>query len=401
MKIIGRYFVLKCKSCLKAFYKSAAGMLLVFSLLVIAIFAISLGFQQEQILQKIKVGMVIPESETLIQKGMPFLSAMDSIESICDFYYMDEENARKELQEGNLQVVIILPVNFYQDVYSGKNTPAEVLMSQTEEINNQVFKELLTAGVSFLQTSEAGVYSVLDTSRHEPTEMSQGQIGDFIAKKYVAELFDRMDIYDDKVVSSLGIMDGAEYVVIMILLCTLLLVGTDFSVLYQMQEKEVEKKLRADGINSMMLSMTKILIMTICLWCLWIVCYTACCVFSSAFELNILWWEYSKLIYGFFLCMSVASFYHLVYVLSGKGLQGRILLLFVNVAMLLCSGVIVPSSYLTDTIQGIGKFMPLSVWNNYIQKFLFDEITIEIAVVLMLVTGIEVLIGAVITWKDI
>ena len=400
MKVIGRYFVLKCKSCLKAFGKSAAGMCIVFVLLVTAIMAISFGFQQEQVLQKIKVGMVIPETETLIQKGMPFISAMDSIKSICEFYYMDEENARKELEEGDLQVVVILPVNFYADVYSGVNTPAEVLIAETEGINQQVFEELLTTGISYLQISEAGVYSVLNVAKQESTVMPRNKIGDFVAIEYVTQLFDRMDIYEDKVVSPLGIVDASEYLVIMILLCVLLLVGTDFSVLYQVQEKEVERKLKSEGINVFWLSLIKVFIMTICLWFIWVAGYTGCCIVSNVFELDILWWESMQLVYGFFLCLSVAAFYHFMYALAGGGMQSRILILFVNIGMLLCSGVIIPSSYLGTVVQRLGEWMPLSVWNEYVQRFMFGELTMELLVALFFVTSIEFIVGAVVTWKD-
>lgn len=375
-------------------------MFFVFSLLIVGVLAISFGFQEEQVLQKVKVAMVIPESETLISKGMQFASTMDSIESICEFYYMEEEEARRELEEGNLQVVIILPVNFYEDVYKGVNTPAEILMGQEDEVNHRVFKELLTSGVSYLQTSESGVYAVLDRARQEGSEMKRSKVGNFVAKSYITELFDRMDVYEEKTVSSLGIVDYSEYVVVMILLFMLLLVGTDFSVLYQQREKEVEQKLRAEGMNKIVLSVTKVLIIAICLWSLWIIGYSGICIVSKILELDILWWDYRNLIYGFILCMSIAAFYHLVYRLCGNGSQGSILLLLINIGMLLCSGIIIPGSYLSDGAEILGRFMPVSLWNEYIQRFMFDKMTMEIMGMVVLVTCMEIIIGAVVVWKE-
>ena len=400
MKLVSRYLILKLKSCGKAFGKSAVGLFLVIVLLIAGVLGISFGFQNEQVLQKVKVAMVIPETETVINKGMQFLSVMDSIESICEFYYMEEEAAKEALMDGDLQVVIVLPVNFYQDVYSGNNTPAEILMADGKQINYQVFQELLTAAVSYLQISEAGVYAVLDGSKGEATLVGRSKIGNLVAEKYIKTLFDRMDIYEEKTVSSFGVVDFSEYVLIMLLLFMLLLVGTNFSSLYQKDEKAVERKLRSEGLSPVALSLTKVGIITICLWILWSVAYSGVCVVSALFELNIVWWDVRCVLYGFLLAISIGAFYHLVYTLSGDGTQGSILLLFINIGMLLCSGIILPISYLHGVVAFIGKCTPVALWNSYIQQFMFDYMTMEIMSLFVFVTIVEILAGAVVVWRE-
>lgn len=400
MKLVSRYFVLKLKSCIKAFGKSAAGLFFVVVLLIAGVLGISLGFQNQQILQKVKVAVVIPESETLINKGVQFLSAMDSIESICEFYYMEEDEAKEALEDGDLQVVIILPVNFYQDVYSGENTPAEILMTEGNQVSFQVFEELLTTGVSYLQISEAGVYAVLDGSRGESTLMGRSKIGEFVAGKYISMLFDRMDMYEEKTVSSFGILDFGEYVIIMFLLFLLLLLGTNFSVMYKENEKAVERKLRAEGMSPLIISLTKVSIIAICLWGLWTIGYSGVCLISSILELEIIWWDIRCILFGLVLSVSIAAFYHLVYEISGNGTQGSILLLFINIGMLLCSGIILPSSYFHETVAFLGKCTPVALWNTYIQQFMFDRVTLELMIIFIIVTVVEILIGAVVVWKE-
>lgn len=400
MKLVSRYFILKLKSCGKAFGKSATGLFLVVLLLIAGVLGISFGFQNEQILQKVKVAMVIPESEIVINKGMQFLSAMDSIESICEFCYMEEEEAKEALRDGDLQVVIILPVNFYQDVYSGVNTPAEILMVDEKQVNFQVFEELVSTAVSYLQVSEAGVYAILDGSKGEATIVGRSKIGDLVAKNYISALFDRMEIYEENTVSSFGIVDFSEYVLIMLLLFMLLLVGTNFSVLYQKDEKAVERKLRADGLTPVILSLTKVGIISFCLWILWALAYSGVCIVSTVFELDIVWWDVRCVLYGFLLAISIGAFYHLVYTLSGDGAQGSILLLFINIGMLLCSGIILPSSYLHDVVAFIGKCTPVALWNSYIQQFMFDYMTMELMLLFVFVTLVEIFVGAVVVWRE-
>ena len=117
-------------------------------------------------------------------------------------------------------------------------------------------------------------------------------------------------------------------------------------------------------------------------------------------DFEILYWDISSVFYGLLLAVSVAAFYHLVYELSGDGAQGSILLLFVNIGMLLCSGIILPGSYLHDAVAFLGKCTPVALWNTYIQQFMFDRMTMELFFVFLLVTVIEILAGAVVVWKE-
>lgn len=401
MKIISRYFILEYKNCLKAIAKSVAGMFFVFFLLSIGIVACSMGIQKEQILPKLKVAMVVSEDERILNMAVQFAASLDSVESICEFCYMEEADARKGLETGDLQAVIILPVNFYEDIDNGINTPAEIILSNKDEVNSEVFGELLRSGVSYLQTAEAGVYAALDETKGETIQMERSKIGNFLAECYARTLFDRMNVFEEKVVSPLGTIDYSQYIVITILLVILLAAGSNFSVLYQEKEKAVEQKLKGYGMNCIIFSMVKVLIMATCLWILWIFVYLGICILSAVFEMELLWWDASVIIFAYLGCVSIAAFFHLVYELSGNAAQGAILLLFINIGMVLCSGIIVPTAYLSEGAAALGKFMPVSFWSNYMQKLLFDVVQTEEIGILILITGIEMSAGAFAVWKNV
>lgn len=401
MKIISRYFILEYKNCLKALVKSAIGILIVFFLLIIGILVISKGIQQEQVLPKVKVAMVVSEDEKILDSVVQFAASLDSVESICEFCYMEETEARKGLETGELQAVIILPVNFYEDIDNGLNTPAEILISDKDEVNSKVFGELLKAAVSYLQTAEAGVYATLDVAKGETVQMKTSQIGNYLAEYYVRTLFDRMDIYEEKVISPLGTIDYSQYMVVTIQLLVLLAAGSNFSVLYQEKEKVVERKLKSYGMNVIVLTMVKVLIMATCLWILWVFTYLGICIASAIFEMEVLWWNSIDLVYVYFVCISIAAFFHLVYELLGKAAQGAILLLFINIAMVLCSGIIVPATYLSKATATLGSYMPVSIWSDYMQNMMFGVVSGEQIGVLILFTGIEVMVGAGTVWKNV
>ena len=401
MNIIGRYFILKYKCCIKHLLKSAVLTIIVFFLLLIGIVVVSFGIQRGQILPKVKVGMVIPESEGLIKKAVQFASSMDSIENICDFYYMEEAEAREKFETGELQVVVILPVNFYQDVYQGINTSPEILMAAKDDVSGDVFKELVISGVSYLQMGEAGVYTILDMASEEPILMDYSQVGDFVARYYVMELLDRMDIYEEKMISPLGEINYSEYIVVTFLLIILLIMGTNFSVLYQKNEKNVEQKLKAEGISCYTITLVKIMIMSCCLWLIWLLCYGGTWIFTSVAGSKIVSWNAMIFFYAFVLCVSIAGFFHLVYEAAQNTSHGAILLLFLNISMILCSGLIVPQAYLSETVEKIGNYTPTALWSHYLQIFLFNTMTIEIIGMVLMVIVLEIAAGVVIVWKNL
>lgn len=401
MKIIGRYFLLEYKKCWKAVVKSAFGMIFIFLFISIGVLVVSAGIQKEQLLPKLKVAIVVSEDERILNMALRFAESLDSVESICEFYYMDEEKARNGLKTEELQAVIILPVNFYEDIDNGLNTPAEIIVSKQNPVNSAVFSELLKAGISYLQIAEAGVYAALDAARDGTVQIQQSQIGNFLAEYYMRTLFDRMDIYEKKIISPFGEMDNAQYIVLTILLLLLLSTGSIFAVLYEQKEKAVEYKLKSYGVNGVILMLMKIFIIANCLCLLWGLCYAGSCMFSFAREWNILWWNTENLLWAYLLCVSIAAFFHMVYVWSDRAEHGAMLLLFLSIGMVLCSGMIVPSTYLSKEAEIFGAFLPVSFWSRYMQNMLFDTVQTEQIVKLVLYTGIEMVAGAVAVWKNV
>lgn len=91
--------------------------------------------------------------------------------------------------------MLSLPEQFYEDVDSGKNTPATIYFPEKASLNTRVFGELVTDGVSLLRTAEAGVYATYDTAQIYQAEISRDQIGDVISELYIYEAFDRTSVF--------------------------------------------------------------------------------------------------------------------------------------------------------------------------------------------------------------
>lgn len=400
MKIFFTYLYMELKKSFRILRKTVLFSVMGIVLLFLSIIMIESGLRDKQSLELIDVAIIIPEEESLIKMGAQYLSSMDSIESICNFIYTDEKSALEKLQDNEVQAVIVFPANFYDDVYHGVNTPAEVYFSKESDLNVQLFSELISDGVSILQISEAGVYSVLDVTKEDRPAMKRSKIGDFVADKYISSILGRDKIFDKYITSPYGKVDYTEYYYAAFILITLLVCSVNMGVLYKRQEKVISDKLKIYGLDSIKISIIKILTMTIQMWVIISIVYLISCGISDKLKLYFLYFEGYTLLGFIPLCLSVATYIHAIYALCGAGYQGTTVLLTANVIMVICAGIVIPITYLPDFFAGLSKFMPAYHWNQLSQKIIFSEIN-GLDIVILIVGIIFWLgIGVVGTWRN-
>lgn len=400
MRIFLTYLYIEIKKSFKIMQKTILFSIIGIVLLFVGIILIENKLQDKQNLELIDVAVIIPEEEGILKMGAQYLSSMDSIESICNFVYLDEESALDKLQNNEVQAVIVFPDNFYEDVYHGVNTPAVVYFPEESALNVQLFSELISDGISMLQISEAGVYSVLDVTREDRPAMKRSKIGDFVADKYIGSILGRGKVFDTYVSSPYGKIDYTQYYYASFILITLLICSVNMGILYKKQEKVVSDKLRIYGLDSFKISMVKILTITLQLWMIVTVVYLISYIISEKLQLYFVYFE-GYTIGGFvFVCLALATFIHAVYTLCQSGYQGTTVLLMTYVIMVIGSGIIVPITYLPDFFAGLSKIMPAYHWNQMCQTIIFDEINgIDITIWLLQI-AFWLGIGVVGTWKN-
>ena len=72
---------------------------------------------------RISVGVVLPEGDRTARQAASMLSSMESVKSLCDFIYMDEEACRESLAEGELAAALLVPDDLVSGIMNGENTP--------------------------------------------------------------------------------------------------------------------------------------------------------------------------------------------------------------------------------------------------------------------------------------
>lgn len=362
MKQFFAYLTLQWKRCTKTVLRSCGilgGILAAVALLLFGMFRL-LGTDDG--LHLIKVGVVIPEGETASQYVVQFISSMESVKSVCEFEYADEKTAVEKFQSGEYQAAVVLPENFYHDVQVGLNPPARIYFPENPGLVGSLFRALLTAGVSYLQSAESGVYAVLDAAFLYDTSVSISDIGNQVALSYVNAIFSRDKLFEGEALSVFGDigMDAYYYAAGMLLL--LLFSGVVFAFLYGKNARVINDRLRINGMNGPLCMLARILTMLPAIFLFGTLLYFLGTVLSRRFD-RVLVLPAGTFFPAFLLLsLTVAFYFELLYLLSGNGRAGRFVLMIVNIIGATSSGLILPQAYLSGWTRTLGNLLPMKYW---------------------------------------
>lgn len=400
MKTWIAFFIVECKRTGKTLLKSIGSFCACLLLTAVLVAAFSAIMQNAQVFQKVNIGIAIPEGESISRLATQYISSMDSVRSVCDFYYLDEQESVEQLKQGTLQAVVVLPEGFYHDVQVGINPPAQIYFPKDAAQNTQVFEELVTAGVSFLQTAEAGVYAALDTASYYGIELQGAGLGDTIAYLFVNQMLKRDSVYSARMLSPMGNLSVAEYYYAAGLVILLMMCGIQFGFLYGKRNRSVEDKLKIRGVGSIRQSVVKILVMTEFLYVTGLLYYFAGIGIASWTKTYFVFYQGTTWYALLLLCLGIAIYFHVLYELSGSSSQAAVFVFAVNVITISGAGVLIPEAYLGKGIAGISRFLHMKYWNVYAAGMLEGEISKEsvAGTVFFLLMGMAA--GGFLSWRN-
>lgn len=400
MKTWIAFFIVECKRTWKTLLKSIGSFCACLLLTAVLVAAFSAIMQNAQVFQKVNIGIAIPEGESISRLATQYISSMDSVRSVCDFYYLDEQEAVEQLKQGTLQAVVVLPEGFYHDVQVGINPPAQIYFPKDAAQNTQVFEELVTAGVSFLQTAEAGVYATLDTASYYGIELQGAGLGDTIAYLFVNQMLKRDSIYSARMLSSMGNLSVAEYYYAAGLVILLMMCGIQFGFLYGKRNRSVEDKLKIRGVGSIRQSVVKILVMTEFLYVTGLLYYFAGIGIAGWTKTYFVFYQGTTWYALLLLCLGIAIYFHVLYELSGSSSQAAVFVFAVNVITISGAGVLIPEAYLGKGIAGISRFLPMKYWNVYAAGMLEGELSKEAVTGTVFFLFVGMVAGMLLSWGN-
>lgn len=370
MRQFATYFLLELKKDIRMLPWFFGSILLLMVLVFSGTLAISQVFLKGQVFDAITVDMAVSDHETKVKLIADVLSSMESVKNICRFQYTTEEEARAHLKRGESDAAIIIRDDFYKDMETGKNTPAVILFPVNDTFETRMFRQLITDGVSLIQTTEAAVYAATDAGKTYGLKVSRKEMEDLIFFSYIEKAFFRGEIFQKHVVSATGEYGVISYYGISGMMICLLMCGLNFSFMYGKQEDVIAEKLRVYGIGAVPSSAVKLLTAGLILWMISLILL---CFLQMAGKLLGFWdLKLGQAMIGMLpVSLSISSIFHVVYTYGRQG--GGVVLFFINIGMILCSGALIPVRYLPKALQTAGTIMPLSYWEIHGAQLCFGS----------------------------
>ena len=287
-----------------------------------------------QAVERIPVGVVLPEEDALAGQAMRMVSSLESVKSLCDFTYIEEEATGEKLKKGELFAVLKMPDGFIQDIMSGVNTPVTVILPENAGAESRIFKELTDAGAEILGSAQAGIYS-----------------GD----ELLSYSLPRMDYFRKVMVNAAKDVSVPVFYGISAFVLVLLLSVISVSDLLKREPAVMRQKLSLMGIGPFTTAGSRILGVSVLLSVISVLA-AAAAAWTGMISIGL-----NTILTGFLVCLGAASFSVCLFQTAGSRIGGIFLQFFLVTAFHFLSGGFLPEVFLPESIQRAAPFLPTHI----------------------------------------
>jgi len=318
--------------------------------------------------EKIDVGIVVPDGEEgdRLKVFTQLISTQQSVEDICNFVYMDEKEATYSIANGDIEAAIIFGSSFIEDVMTGVNTPARVLISSKSTLYSSVFFEEIANGVSLIKTGEAAIYSVTDAYiAGYDMVISRSEMEDMLTNLYMEKALERSSLMEDEVLSPFGDGSIEKYYIASFICIFMCFSGIIFSYLYAKEDRTIRKKLVVNGIGNIKAAIVRIFSQAIVIAFLCAIVILFLRLLSNIFGISMnIDMNISMLINILSLSVFLSTFFYFSYSLVNDSYKGAVFIILLSMIMIFLSGCILPISFLPDKLQVLSEFVPVYYLRN-------------------------------------
>lgn len=368
------YFRFLNKKCLKILGSIIASVGILAGIIMLSVFLITKFISDNAIIEKVQVGVVIPEEQDVLKVAARYASTVKSVDAICDFnYYVDQEDAMSDLEEGKIEVCVFFSEEFYEQVDSEFGIIQKVYINDNGSLSLSLFRNLLEDGIKLLQTSAAGIYSAYDTANQYDAPLSKKEIDSLLMDIYVDRLLNRLDLFESEIVSPIGNLNLERYVFFCIFVISMLLPGLYFSGMYKKQSQCIEQKLRIYGVTGAKMFAIRTMIYVEMIWIVSMIVYVLGCFFTERLMLNLVYWDVLVAIKIIPCCLLLGIFYNSIYSLCGAKAGIQVILLVI-VWIIIGTGIIIPICYLPEVLQKLESILHTTNINKYILEIIYGNV---------------------------
>lgn len=299
----------------------------------------------------IRLAVTAPAGDDLPEQLERYLGQMQDVSSYCTVQAMEEDAARKALEEGTVTAVLKLPEQFVQGIMYGENPDVQVIVGGDRPLEALLALWVGQSATDLLAAFQAGVYAVLDLYElAHPSGLSWDQAMTEINLKYISWVMGRQDLFRVHEVTAAGALPVKEHYAFCLLAFFSMALAPLFTRLYQGEWLKVQRRLRVAGRTEAGGYAASVLASTLILLLLLVPGLAlAAGEISAALLGTALLTAVFGAVFGSFCCMITES-------IAGCGVLA-FLLSFLSLTL---AGGILPPVLLPRTLQKFGDFSPVT-----------------------------------------
>ena len=386
------YFKAEFKNCIILIKKTIIAYLLIFTALTAVFAAVSIAIGDSSV-KKIKTAVVSNDNDELNKLLLQYISQIDSVKEVTEFVYLNEPEAFNGLDRGDVNVVVILPEGFYDDVNNGTNTPLNIYINEDSDSVTKAFVNILKSATSYVQITEASVYSFLDIKRSGEYELRplEQSVGDHMAMSYATLLLHRMRLFVTEIVSQYEDVEPLRFYFCSFFIIFLLYSSMSYGALYDRNSVSAEKLLDVYSLSRLKISLCKEFVISFGIYISSLIVIFITILIQNVTGLTMIEPSASMFFVTWFIGFVVACGVDLIYSVMGSD-SGVMTGVFIIIAVLIiCSGMIIPSALLSKTAVFVGSVSPLRyMFKTLLLAAVSGSFTVELIFLLVFVLGFNV-----------
>lgn len=328
--------------------------------------------------QLVRVGIVGELSDTYLGMGITVLTNMESIKSMVDMRPMEEDDAVKQLETGELNAYIIIPDGFIQSLVTGENHRITYVTTRRYQgIGVALTDELLSEISGMLAITQNTIYGMqyfmMDHGQYDTIHQATEEIN----LRFIDALLNRTDIYEMRISGVQNRISIKGYYLCSILIIFLLFWGINCAPHYAKQDQSLDKLLFSKGYGATAQVTSEwiayFVLMVLSAFCLGI----AFDRIQDIMGLEIMEWELFKLSGRFVFFLKIfpviamlSAFQIFLYELVSGIVNGVLLQFLCAISFSYLSGCLYPISFFPEFVQKIFACLPVGAAMQYTQKCL-------------------------------
>ena len=317
-------------------------------------------YSSDSQIKKVNIALVSEDDNPMVELALKYVNKLDSVNSICKFNITDRESAYKKLENKEVYAVVILPANFIDNILSGINTPAEIILQENAGADIILFETLANAAAYALKTAQAGIYAGIDIIDEYEIKGYRWQIVNDLNELYIKLALHRALLFDEDTVSATDELSLITYYGASAAVLLLIISCTGCSSFCKNNTLRMHLLIKRHGVGSFAQATLQCLALSICYFVIFVIPFL---LFEFLYLKGAATTVLLKALPSFFiLIFSICSFSLFLFRIAKTPQTGILLLFTLSIIMIFFSGGILPTPFLPSSVRNIGRFLPCFQW---------------------------------------